>query len=145
MHGELELLLGSKRRRISLRLVCTTVAIIHMRGSMSYGMRHWSPNTTLVWWMPLTLKSIPNAFTNGVWMHLATSWNVSGPCSNYVNGVLSVSDPFYTYGLFSQNDYFKAFVDDFSSGWTAFGNIDEIGIWNRALTAEEIEQLYEGP
>jgi hypothetical protein len=60
----------------------------------------------------------------------------------WINGVLALSKPEYDY-FFSESDYFQmssSYVTPFHNRF--YGKLDDIGIWNRALTECEIKQLY---
>lgn len=60
----------------------------------------------------------------------------------WINGVLALSKPEYDF-LYSESDYFQISSNDETPFNTYFyGKIDDIGIWNRALTECEIKQLY---
>jgi len=80
-----------------------------------------------------------NSVPQNEWSHIAATWNGTNGC-NYVNGKGGCSKqdyPFYNsnnklvigYGLNNPGDAFN-------------GTIDEVKIWNRALSAEEIQTLY---
>jgi hypothetical protein len=73
------------------------------------------------------------------WHHLAITLNSSGDISYYVDGqVQSTSDSEVSWtpaGLrFGSNS--------FDSGANLDGQIDAVGIWNRALTEAEVAELY---
>ncbi|OVE74269.1 hypothetical protein BVX94_00855, partial [bacterium B17] len=64
----------------------------------------------------------------------------------YINGKDDCTNYAFTAatGALSQNDNIKLGVDDFSvSTRSLYGQIDEAAIWNRALSAEEINELYQ--
>jgi hypothetical protein len=75
------------------------------------------------------------------WYLVNATWN--GSISNlYINGllVMSMSVPY-----FSNNNFpvlFGTRGDYWNGGWLN-GTIDDIGIWNRALTQQEITALYQ--
>jgi hypothetical protein len=76
--------------------------------------------------------------------------NVMGTYGNdtlklYINGILRQS--YYLVGdiFFSSNNIlFGATRDGINSSYNWHGKIDDIGIWNRALTQQEITDLYNG-
>jgi hypothetical protein len=61
----------------------------------------------------------------------------------YIDGKLDVRSVCETNALI-QDDVFKIFIDDYNSARRMRGYIDEVCFWNRAVTANEIEQLYFG-
>ncbi len=62
----------------------------------------------------------------------------------YVDGVMENSQDIGWYGPFFENEYVHIGARKrYSSTYEEFdGLIDEVGIWNRALTSEEITELY---
>jgi uncharacterized protein (TIGR02145 family) len=81
-----------------------------------------------------------------------TTWNnavlvkdlSSNVCKIYLNGVLAGTRNNFCYTNFSSptaigrgNSYYAPFADGYVNG-----KIDDVGIWNRALTEAEITQLY---
>ena len=76
----------------------------------------------------------------GNWLHLVTSWD--GATSKlYINNILvkSLSVPYFA------NNNFPVMIGtrgNYSNGGWLNGKIDDIGIWNRALTQQEINDLY---
>ena len=78
-----------------------------------------------------------------VWHYVAGSWdNVTGEVKLYVDGVLVDSA-----GGFTKFDGIPVDLDigryNYQDNAYFNGSIDEVKIWNRALTAEEIKSLYE--
>jgi hypothetical protein len=81
-------------------------------------------------------------FLENVWMHVVATHDSSGNSRLYQNGVL-VSGP--TSRPFDSNlsgNFAIAAHSNGSDRWT--GQLDEIGVWNRALTADEVLALYRG-
>lgn len=76
------------------------------------------------------------------WQHITyVSSGVGGICNVYVNGILVGQSNNGTIGsCTSTNLYFG--VDIFSVSEYYLGELDDIGIWNRALTQQEITNLY---
>ncbi len=62
----------------------------------------------------------------------------------YVNGNLIDTHPWTGIAGASNNDYLWKIGGFYSHGWF-HGKVDDIGIWNRALTPEEITYLYNNP
>ena len=94
----------------------------------------------------LNLRSSADAVPFGVWTHVAVTWNGNATCSGnaiiYINGVANTvcnanlvsrtSDAAETLKI--GND--KSFVRTFD------GIIDDVRIYNRALTLTEIQRIY---
>ncbi|XP_063051285.1 adhesion G-protein coupled receptor D1 isoform X3 [Engraulis encrasicolus] len=80
------------------------------------------------------------------WTHILFTWTLKDGLSVYINGTFSVNDP---KGNFSQNygDAFPDLVIGTGNGYPsrgpyATGAFDEFVIWERALSAEEINLYY---
>ncbi len=79
-----------------------------------------------------------------VWTHLVGVYN-GGKAIIYVNGKLSSESASSATTKFTMNDSgFKIGRDDEQAIQYFIGDIDEVRIYNRALSASEIEQLYQG-
>jgi len=87
-----------------------------------------------------TLGTSSGTVTNGVWNYVAVTYNSSGDYAFYINGALSGSGTnLVTFTLL--NHVVVGFTND--GGAMYFnGSIDEVRIWNRSLSASEIQQLY---
>ncbi len=59
----------------------------------------------------------------------------------YVDGVLKQSKPSTT-AIKATNG--ELFIGSAGGGFNWVGTIDEVRIWNRALTANEVKQVYDG-
>ena len=81
-----------------------------------------------------------NPLNNGVWHNMVTTYDGSGtPVMMYIDGVLNSSTGALTLGTASS--YFG--IGNASFANIPFrGNIDDVGLWNRALTPTEIFALY---
>jgi hypothetical protein len=81
-----------------------------------------------------------NAMNDGVWHQIVTTYNGAGNrVKMYVDGVLQDSSAVVTLG--TADSYFVIG----NSPWTNIpfmGQIDDVGLWNRALTDCEIQNLY---
>jgi hypothetical protein len=79
--------------------------------------------------------------TNGVWYNII-GIRESGVIKVYVNGVLNATTSSVTVGMYNINSILGSGL----SGETPFsmfdGLIDEVGVWDRALSSAEITQLY---
>jgi hypothetical protein len=85
-------------------------------------------------------NTIPNSFPLNEWINLTVSWDGS-ITKIYKNGILiqTLNVPFFT------NNNFPILIGtrgDYSNGGWFDGKIDDIGVWNRSLTQQEITQLY---
>jgi uncharacterized protein (TIGR02145 family) len=91
----------------------------------------------------LTVYTIPITFLANTWNHVVFSTNTNGSVLIYINGVMynagnapssfrSTNNSKYMFGLSS------------SAFWPVpfNGKLDDIGIWNRALTQQEVNELY---
>jgi hypothetical protein len=83
---------------------------------------------------------------NDSWMHVTTVFTSPTIIDIYINGDLdNDSSQLFNFNLTGGNSDLR-----FGKGHTNFGDvyldgqIDDIGIWNRALTEEEITSLYSG-
>ncbi len=79
------------------------------------------------------------------WVHLVSVFDSSSQTiSLYTNGVLDTSQSvlFNTIGLSTDNLCLGAHRPSFTPNWSWYGILDDIGIWNRALVACEVQQLY---
>jgi hypothetical protein len=90
------------------------------------------------------LDGVGGGFTNALllpnqWHHVAVS--VSGNTMKiYDNGVLA--DTIALSGTRPTPDQVRVGGNQVGYGWSAW--IDEVGFWNRALSAGEVTQLYNG-
>jgi hypothetical protein len=84
--------------------------------------------------------------TFGQWIHLAVTLN-NGVASFYVNGGYQVGNNLNQISQFVSNNsellFGKRNPANSNSGYLK-GKMDDIGIWNRALTQEEITAMYNG-
>ena len=80
--------------------------------------------------------------STGTWNHIVgTVSSSTSTCRYYVNGTLISEDPYTNLGEFSDiqlGAYDARFLTTFN------GQLDEVGVWNRALTGSEVTQLYGG-
>ena len=84
-------------------------------------------------------------FTNGsltfnTWQHVAATYN-GNATSHYINGVFVASSTACTYGAAANNN--DLYIGGRSSDSSRFaGSIDDVRIYNRALSADEVKRLY---
>jgi hypothetical protein len=86
-----------------------------------------------------------NVVLNNQWVNVVFSINQNGLCQTFLNGNLIdsyVADLFYSCN--SSNSTFRIGGPAWGTwGWFD-GKIDDIGIWNRVLSQQEITDLYNG-
>jgi hypothetical protein len=104
-------------------------------------------NTFLMWRGCGTSGTIPNSDSIPIlntWIHIAYTQQLNGDWKWYHNGTLTNSGNFTD----SQNDfnYFQiGGCNNNSQGSNFWDNkLDDIALWNRALTQQEISDLYNG-
>jgi len=79
--------------------------------------------------------------TTSVWTHIVATVDSSSNLKIYANGTLIDTITSFAYGSTTS----AIGVGQISNGGEALlGSLDEAGIWNRALTADEITTLYNG-
>ncbi|MEI6312228.1 MAG: LamG-like jellyroll fold domain-containing protein [Bacteroidota bacterium] len=79
------------------------------------------------------------------WVHVASVFDsVSQTISLYTNGLLdtTINVAFSSIGTSSDNLCLGTHRPAFTTNWSWSGNLDDIGIWNRALDSCEIKDLY---
>ena len=81
----------------------------------------------------------PTSFTTGIWYHLCLTWSSGILLTFYINGVLVGTDN--TPGNISSTN-FSMDIGSYNASTFFNGKIDEIALWNRVLTQNEISQLY---
>jgi len=87
------------------------------------------------------------ALSTGAWDHLVMTWNSGGYMVVYVNGVAADSIPASVNPIGANSEPFIIGVSPWSQSPTAlavYGDLDDIGLWNRALSAGEVLALYQG-
>lgn len=78
--------------------------------------------------------------TNG-WTHLCGTWSSNGVLRLYVHGKEVESTTGAT-GTIDQQDYFKIGWRDDDASRLFKGVIDEVAIWNRELSSNEVYRIY---
>lgn len=93
----------------------------------------------------LATSTTTTTLSDGEWFHFSFT-NDGSNLKGYINGVLEDTDSTASGSLNSSNQnfligaqYVNTVVDNEFGG-----NIDEVGIWNEALTASEVAQIYNG-
>ena len=78
------------------------------------------------------------------WRHFAMTWSASADeLKAYVNGTI-VEEPISSLGTFSGTIAAVDFGSNTAGGAYFKGYMDEVAIWNEALTAAEITAIYNG-
>ena len=92
------------------------------------------------WWSTHSFSTTGFSITPGTWYHIAVTYR-SGEQFIYVNGVERASRT-HTGNLILNNDAFQIGQDQGYSGRYFNGLIDEVKIYQRALTPSEIVSVY---
>jgi hypothetical protein len=95
-------------------------------------------------WVPI--HTIAGSAPAGSWYHVAAVYD-NRDMKIYLNGQLNVSGifPYHTDSTPSDNSMAigaRLIISTFESGTFFDGQIDEVAIYDRALSAEEVQQLY---
>ncbi len=94
--------------------------------------------------------SYTNPISNDLWYHFVAVFNPSNSIIKlYINGELAVSEPTSTSLINADNSndlFFGVYQPEGAPSGSEFliGKIDDIAIYNRALTQEEVTSLYQG-
>ena len=94
----------------------------------------------------LFVESVANVIVNGQWQHVAVAWNggtVASEIALYVNGI-KVANNFGQNGVGTRADDVvrNAVIGGCAANSYFNGLIDDVRIYNRALSAGEVQQLY---
>jgi hypothetical protein len=95
------------------------------------------------------LESPSYVITNRVWQHVALTFDrTSGRAILYVNGVpVALGNPGASFFPMTQTTVFMGYVAElippFSGNFTYVGAIDEFSVYNRALSATEIQSIVQ--
>jgi hypothetical protein len=109
------------------------------------------PHTTYGTIKPFVLSStsvltqgtvyLPQDVNYGSWTHIAFVFNAGNYAELYINGSLAVD---YTLGSFNFNNQVLRIATSIDPYFYDYnGQIDEVVIYNRTLSATEIQQIYE--
>lgn len=126
------------------------IADWHQNGSYDRWILGYSPDgLTLIFHafgINDTLGVINSTITLNAWTHLAGTWSqASGQKIAYRNGVAVSTTPGLTGTLpagYPPSGFPICLGKQYNTGAAVTGRIDEFGLWDRALTAGEIAQLY---
>ena len=98
------------------------------------------------WWsnQGVVQHTVPMSFNANTWYHVAFSGAVSSDLKVYINGIEYITSTTAN-SLRSMSNGSLLFGISSSSSWPSpfNGKIDDIGMWNRTLTQQEITQLYQ--
>lgn len=108
-------------------------------GNQVYG-ASFSP-TTMFNFTYSTNLAFANTTTAGNWKHFVVTYDASNVAKIYVNGVLGNQGSFPFWSTVSSNKFYLGNLLGSSSGGFN-GAIDDLKIYNRALTAAEVLSLY---
>ena len=98
-------------------------------------------------WMDVGGFLWSNSINPNQWIHVVSVFNSSSLLKSiYINGVLNTTSISLvsTIPTNSDNLYIGAHQPSNVPGWSWDGKLDDIGVWNRALTQQEITDLYNG-
>lgn len=88
--------------------------------------------------------NLRSATTTGVWYHVVATYDTTNGGALYIDtNVATTADT----GDLVPNDvavWFGAYSPSPTGGYELDGLLDEVGIWNRALTSDEVSELYNG-
>jgi hypothetical protein len=85
--------------------------------------------------------SATHGMSTGTWYHWTATWDSGGNLTLYKNAS-SVGTPVATTGNSRNNSYGVMFGNRPTLSEYYTGSTDEVGIWNRALSATEVTELY---
>ena len=92
--------------------------------------------------VPVFGAASTESLTVGTWGHVAIVKDSSSTnMSVCINGILA--DSAYSSGTILQNDIFKIGYEDAVTGRKTDGTFDEVPIWNRALSSNEVFRIYD--
>ena len=86
----------------------------------------------------------------GTWVHCVSTWNVAdGAAKLYLNGVLDRVNTVYSgrqdvMNAVNGTFYCNGFGTYIGGNGTIYGLVDEVRVYNRALTSNEVYQIYGG-
>jgi hypothetical protein len=96
-------------------------------------------NTTMLWYGN---DNSLNDLVPGMWEHVVATFDRSGNVSMYVNGVLSYSKDISPYSDIDVSNTYDLFIGSRGGGDGFNGSIDDVQVWSRVLSPDEIGSLY---
>ena len=116
--------------------------IVTMRGSQFWGIVMADANTPQ-WRVNGGSQNSSIDIRSDSWSHLALVWSSNGVTRLYVNGEVGAENTNSYSGALAVNDYWRVGTDDYSTGARTFhGLIDDVALWDRALSEAEVQELY---
>jgi subtilase family serine protease len=79
---------------------------------------------------------------SNAWYHVAITSDGSGNVCMYINAVCESSETGQQFGQ-SQSDFYIGALASYTANFF-LGDIDDVRVYNRALSAQEVQQLYSG-
>ena len=92
--------------------------------------------------VPPLLSPVVAQWDSNAWCHVAVSSDASGDRCLYINGACVSSYSGQPFG--QSNPYFYIGANASYNSAFFLGDIDDVRVYNRALSSQEIEQLYAG-
>jgi hypothetical protein len=142
---------GTVEAWINISSTATDDRVVLIKGTsasnISYGMHFDNPPVAITFWVDsdgywgptCTVNTGSNSIASNTWYHVVGTWG-GGNIRIYLNGSL-VNSATCTASAFNNTAPVK--IGGNVSSWQYwYGLIDEVRIYNRALTAEEISDLY---
>lgn len=125
--------------------------ILIQNGNTGMGTMMGFQNSRLNMWYRGGNVSVQSTATisNNVWVHIASTYDGSGTIKLYINGALDSTFTGKTWidggGACATNiGSYQRFNVGLDPTLFFNGKIDEVGVWNRALTEAEVTELYNG-
>jgi Concanavalin A-like lectin/glucanases superfamily/Calx-beta domain len=78
----------------------------------------------------------------GVFSHLAATWDGTA-LRIYIDGLLDVAQVTPNVPVASSTDFFIGAVNSIGGPYALYGIVDELSVYNRALTASEIQSIFD--
>jgi hypothetical protein len=94
------------------------------------------------WLGTLTDCASASTIATGTWYHFAGTYDGTA-MRVYINGALENSVP-KSGAIFNSSEEVKVGRYGYYSGWVLHGAVDNVIIWNRALSSNEVWQVYSG-
>jgi len=139
--------LGTPLNSISSFVIFNNGRIPGQQGTNQFGYYDGTvPNVVGYWWKKTQVSTLQTTFDNNVWYHFTYAYShLTNSMKVYINGTNNSGNTvdmtsysgtadnlgnWYVGSTAYYNEYFK-------------GKVDDIGMWNRALTQDEITSLYQ--
>jgi len=137
--------LGAPLNTLSNFVIFSNVGNVGLQQINPFG--HWDGSSPLYgyWWKKTKISTLQTTFDNNVWYHFTYTYSHStNSMKVFINGTdnSGSSVDMTSYGGSANN------LGNWYVGSTAYpdqffkGKVDDIGMWNRVLTQDEITNLY---